>query len=84
MDREIPYLHICSLKEYRHCVSDTFAAIRMDKPVQSSVNKAAESEAVDILQINSRTMTMKFCCLEEGYQRVDQIENFQYYFKCLL
>ena len=49
MDRQKPFFHVSSLKEYRENDSDRFASRRIDKPALILIDNAEEWEAEDIL-----------------------------------
>ena len=82
MDRQKPYFHVSSLKEYRENDPDRFASRRMDKPAPILINNAEEWEAEDILDYRLQNNRHEFLVHWKGYERADDswepIENLEH------
>ena len=79
MDRQKPYFHVSSLKEYRENDPDRFASRRLDKPAPILIDNAEEWEAEDILDYRLQNNRHEFLVHWKGYERADDswepIEN---------
>ena len=82
MDRQKPYFHVSSLKEYRKNDPDRFTSRRMDKPVLILINNTEEWEAEDILVYGLQNNRYEFLVYWKGYERADDswepIENLEH------
>ena len=82
MDRQKPFFHVSSLKEYRENDPDRFASKRMDKPAPILSDNAEEWEAEDILEYGLQNNCHQFLVHWKGYERADDswepIENLEH------
>ena len=67
MDRQNPYFHVSSLKEYRENDPDRFSSKRMDKPAPILINNAVEWEAENILDYRLQNNRHEFLVDWKGY-----------------
>ena len=79
MDRQKPFFHVSSLKEYCENDPDRFASRRMDNPAPILIYNAEDWEVEDILDYRLQNNRHEFLVHWKGYERVDDswepIEN---------
>ena len=68
MDRQKPFFHVSSLKEYRVNNPDRFASRRMDKPAPILIDNAKEWEAEDIVDYRLQNNRHEFLVYWKGYE----------------
>ena len=68
MDRQKPFFHVLSLKEYRENNPDRFDSRRMDKPASILIENAEEREAEDILDYCLQNNHHEFLVYWKGYE----------------
>ena len=71
MDRQKPFFHELSLKEYRENHPDRFASRIMDKAAPILIDKAEEWEAQDILDYGLQNNRHEFVVCWKGYEPED-------------
>ena len=71
MDRQKPYFHVSSLKEYRENDPDRFASRRMDKLAPILINNAKKWEVEDILDYRLQNNHYEFLVHCKGYERAN-------------
>src|SRR5438270_1558973 len=73
MDRQKPYFHVSSLKEYRENDPYRFASRRMDKPAPILIDNAEEWEAEEILDYRLQNNRHEFLVHWKEYERADDL-----------
>ena len=74
-DRQKPFFHVSSLKDYRKNDPDRFASRRMDRPAPILIDNAEEWEAEDILDYRLQNNCHELLVHWKGYERAETLEN---------